>query len=210
MPIQSIYDAVLSYDKARVVEEVRKELAAGRDVSEILSKGLIAPLDEVGEKFSKGFIFIPEMLMAAVAMKEGLGIVKPILSETKSNGSDTVIIGSVKGDLHDIGKNLVGMMLEGAGFRVIDLGVDVDTEKYANAVKQEKASIVALSALLTTTMSFMDETVRDLKREIPDIKIMVGGAPVNQSFADKIGADGYGVDAPNAVKMAREFIRSER
>ncbi len=206
MAAQNIYDAVIQYNLEGIAELVRAELDSGTDIAALLSKGLISPMDEIGQRFSEGELFIPEMLMAAKAMKNGLEVLKPHLTQTASKSKGSVIIGTVHGDLHDIGKNLVAMMLEGAGFEVTDLGVNVETQKFIDAVNEHDAKIVGLSALLTTTMPAMKETVAALKKEIPGIKIMVGGAPVTKSSANKIGAEGYGEDAPSAVKLAREFI----
>lgn len=206
MATQDIYDAVIQYDLKGIAGLVQAELDSGTDIAALLNQGLISPMDDIGRRFSEGELFIPEMLMAAKAMKDGLEVLKPHLTQTASKPKGTVIIGTVHGDLHDIGKNLVAMMLEGAGFKVIDLGVNVETNKFIDAVNEHDAKVVGLSALLTTTMPAMKETVAALKKEIPGIKIMVGGAPVTKSSADTIGAEGYGEDAPSAVKLAREFI----
>jgi 5-methyltetrahydrofolate--homocysteine methyltransferase len=151
-------------------------------------------------------MFLPEMLAAAQAMRAGLEVIKPLLSEADAQAAGIVVIGTVKGDLHDIGKDLVGMMLEGAGYRVIDLGVDVHTEAFLRAVEENTTHIVALSALLTTTMPAMRETISILKQRKVRAKIIVGGAPVTQSFADQIGADGYADDAPGAVALVRRLL----
>ena len=206
MATQDIYDAVIQYNLKGIAELVQAELDSGTDIAALLNQGLISPMDDIGRRFSEGELFIPEMLMAAKAMQDGLEVLKPYLTQTASKPKGTVIIGTVHGDLHDIGKNLVAMMLEGAGFKVIDLGVNVETNKFIDAVNEHDANVVGLSALLTTTMPAIKETVAALKKEIPGIKIMVGGAPVTKSSADKIGAEGYGEDAPSAVKLAREFI----
>jgi len=206
MAIDDIYAAVIERNKSKVAEMVQAELDAGTDISSILNKGLIAPMDEVGQKFSEGTLFIPEMLLSAVTMKTGLDVLKPVLSKSATDATNTIIIGTVKGDLHDVGKNLVAMVLEGGGFKVIDLGVDVGTKKFIEAVREHDAKIVGLSALLTTTMAAMEQSVRMLKKEGLGIKIMVGGAPVTRAFAEKIGADGYGEDGPGAVTLAREYI----
>jgi len=206
MATQDIYDAVIQYNGKGIADLVQAELDSGTDIEILLKQGLISPMDKIGQDFSEGELFIPEMLMAAKAMKKGLEVLRPHLTQTASKPKGTVIIGTVHGDLHDIGKNLVTMMLEGAGFKVIDLGVNVETKKFIDATNEHDAKIVGLSALLTTTMPAMEKTVTALKKEIPGIKIMVGGAPVTQSSANKIGAEGYGEDAPSAVKLAREFI----
>ncbi|KUK31231.1 MAG: Methionine synthase [Thermoanaerobacterales bacterium 50_218] len=207
MGVQSIFDAVISLDSDKVVELVKEEIGKGTDVSSILEQGLIAAMDEVGKRFSEGQFFVPEMLLAAQAMKAGIDVLRPYLirSDSKSK-KGTVVIGTVKGDLHDIGKNLVAMMLEGAGFEVHDLGVDVDTDTFVNAAKEKNADIVAMSALLTTTMPTMEEVIKAIKENQLKCKTMVGGAPVTQAFASRIGADGYSEDAPGAVEKARELL----
>ncbi|GAB4256738.1 corrinoid protein [Thermincola ferriacetica] len=205
MSIKDIYQAVIDFNNAKVVELVKHELANGTDVSTILNDGLIAAMDEVGRLFSEGELFVPEMLRSAQAMKAGLDELKPLLAQSAAKSAGTIVIGTVKGDLHDIGKNLVAMMMEGAGFDVIDLGVDVDTEKFVNTAKEKNANVICMSALLTTTMPGMEEVIKAVKAQGLDIKTMVGGAPVTQEFANKIGADGYAEDAPGAVEKAREL-----
>ncbi len=211
MSVQAIYDAVMAYDEERVAALVTGEIEAGTDVNAILNEGMIAALDEVGQKFSAGILFVPEMLMAAEAVQAGLEIVRPKLVETGARPVGTVVLGTVKGDLHDIGKNLVGMMLEGAGFRLIDLGTDVDPEKFITCAQENEADIVALSGLLTTSMPEMQRTVAAMHeanrtRNI-NVKTMVGGPPINREFADSIGADAYGRDAPGAVEQARNLMK---
>ena len=206
MAVKDIFERVLAFDEAAVPGLVEAELKAGTKVEEILDQGLIGAMDEVGQRFSEGSLFVPEMLMAAQAMKAGLAILKPHLGEAGATTAGTVVIGTVRGDLHDIGKNLVAMMLEGAGFRVIDLGVDVDSRAFAAAAQEEGADLVALSALLTTTMPAMEETVAALKEQGLGVRAVIGGAPVTQAFADKIGAHGYAEDAPSAVELARRLI----
>jgi len=206
MAIQDIFQAVMTFDEASVKKLVQAELDAKTDIDAILNEGLIGAMDEVGKRFSEGELFVPEMLMAAQAMKSGLEILKPLLAEGATESKGTVVIGTVKGDLHDIGKNLVAMMMEGAGFNVVDLGVDVDAAKFVAAAKDKKANIVALSALLTTTMPAMQATINAIKEAGLTVKTIVGGAPVTQSFADQIKADGYSDDAPGAVELARRLI----
>ena len=162
-------------------------------------------MDYVGKQFSEGELFVPEMLMAAQTMKKGLEILKPKLGSGGSASAGKIVIGTVKGDLHDIGKNLVGMMLEGGGFEIVDLGVDVEPKTFVEEAKKHDAKIVGLSALLTTTMPAMEETVNALKEAGLTVKTMVGGAPVTKAFADKIGATGYSEDAPGAVELARKL-----
>jgi 5-methyltetrahydrofolate--homocysteine methyltransferase len=206
--IQGIYQAVVTYNKLKAAELVQAEIEAGTDINKILTEGMVAPLDEVGKKFSDGDLFVPEMLAAAHAVKEGLNILRPHLVQDSSSMKGTVVIGTVKGDLHDIGKNIVIMMLEGAGFRVEDLGVDVAAENFIGTAIEKKADIVALSALLTTTMPAMEETVARILTELPEVKILIGGAPLDDAFAKEIGAHGFGIDAPAAVKIARGLVES--
>lgn len=206
MSIQEIFDAVMMFDEATVKEKTQAALDAGTDLQSILNDGLIGAMDEVGEKFSAGELFVPEMLMAAQAMKAGLALLKPHLAEGKSQSKGTVVIGTVKGDLHDIGKNLVAMMMEGAGFDVVDLGVDVDSETFLKNAVEKQANVIALSALLTTTMPAMAMTVKALKEAGTGVKTIIGGAPVTQAFADQIGADGFSADAPGAVKLVKALV----
>ncbi|GBC62255.1 methyltransferase [Desulfonema ishimotonii] len=206
MAINDIFQAVLTFDEAKVKELTQAEVDAGSDIDSVLNDGLISAMDEVGAKFSAGELFVPEMLMAAQAMKGGLEILKPLLGSGATESKGTVVIGTVKGDLHDIGKNLVSMMMEGAGFNVVDLGVDVDAEKFVQAAKDNNAAVVALSALLTTTMPAMEATVNAIKEAGISAKTIIGGAPVTQAFADQINADGYSDDAPSAVELARKLM----
>jgi 5-methyltetrahydrofolate--homocysteine methyltransferase len=199
MAIQDIFQAVMTFDEASVKKNVQAELDAQTDIDAILNEGLIGAMDEVGKKFSEGELFVPEMLMAAQAMKGGLEILKPLLAEGTTEAKGTVVIGTVKGDLHDIGKNLVAMMMEGAGFNVVDLGVDVEAAKFVEAAQANKAKVVALSALLTTTMPAMQATINAIKEAGITVKTIVGGAPVTQAFADQIQADGYADDAPTTI-----------
>ena len=206
MAIQDIFQAVMNFDEDKVKALVQAELAAKTDLEAILNEGLIGAMDEVGKRFSSGELFVPEMLMAAQAMKAGLAILKPHLASGTAEAKGVIVIGTVKGDLHDIGKNLVAMMMEGAGFQVVDLGVDVEAGKFVQAAQQHKAHVVALSALLTTTMPAMQATVRAVREAGLAAKAIVGGAPVTQAFADQIGADGYSADAPGAVELARRLV----
>ena len=206
--IQEVYDLVVK-GKAKVIAgAVQEALDAGCDPTEVLNKGMIAAMDEVGAKFKNGEIFVPEMLVAARAMKKGVEVLKPHLASGVAGAAGKVVIGTVAGDLHDIGKNLVAMMIESAGFEVIDLGVDVSIQKFIDAVNANPdVKIVGCSALLTTTMPALKDTVAALN-EAPfrkDIKIMVGGAPITQEFADEIGADAYTPDAASAEKKAKEL-----
>ncbi len=206
MSTQEIFDAVLAFDEATVKAKTQAELSAGTEIGAILNDGLISAMDEVGERFSTGELFVPEMLMAAQAMKAGLKILKPHLSAGQSKSKGVVVIGTVKGDLHDIGKNLVSMMMEGAGFEVVDLGVDVESETFVKTAAEKGADVIALSALLTTTMPAMQSTVAAVKEAGMATRTIIGGAPVTQAFADQIGADGYSADAPGAVKLVKQLV----
>jgi len=193
-----------------VAADVQVALDAGADPAELLNKGMIAAMAEVGRLFEIGEYYVPEMLIAARAMQAGLAILKPHLLEADVKSAGKVAIGTVKGDLHDIGKNLVSMMLEGAGFEIKDLGTDVTPEKFVDAVKTGGVDIIALSALLTTTMPNMKATIEALKtagiRE--KVKVMIGGAPVTDSYAQQIGADGYAPDASRAVALAKSLLKA--
>ncbi|GAF80609.1 unnamed protein product [marine sediment metagenome] len=191
----------------RVKEMTDQALEEGRDVDEILQEGLIAGMSVVGEDFKHNRLYVPQVLIAARAMKAGMAILKPLLTE--HGGADsggTIVMGTVKGDLHDIGKNLVCMMSEGAGFKIVDLGVDTTADKFVESVKEHGAGIVGMSALLTTTMPYMKVVIDRFKEEgLGHVKICVGGAPVSEMFADEIGADGYAADAPGAVELFKEL-----
>ena len=206
--LDAIFDAVLDYDDDAAERLVRAELAHGTDLQLILNGALIAAMDEVGDQFGQGTLFVPEMLMAARAMKAGLEVLRPRLTETDTAPAGTIVIGTVHRDLHDIGKNLVGMMLEGAGFTVIDLGVDVPPEAFVAAAHAHRPDVLGMSALLTTTMPNMRKTVALLREDGWNGRIMVGGAPVTREFADEIGADGFAADAPGAVALARRMINA--
>ncbi len=205
--LYDIADAVLAFDGDEVARLIQRELDAGTDIQHILNIGLIEPMDEIGDQFSSGVIFVPEMLMAANAMKAGLEILRPILAQTDAEPAGKILVGTVQGDLHDIGKNLVSMMLEGAGFEVFDIGVNQSPDSFVEAVESMNPDIVGLSALLTTTMGAMKVTTDRLREQCPQVKVMVGGAPVTQDFADTIGADGFSEDAPGATLLARKFMR---
>ena len=205
MAIEKVYDLV-SRGKAKLTPAaVTEAIEAGFAPEEVLNK-MISAMDVVGEKFKNGEIFVPEMLIAAKAMKKGVEVLKPLLAAGAAGALGKVVIGTVAGDLHDIGKNLVAMMIESAGFEVIDLGVDVPVEKFVEAASADGVKIVACSALLTTTMPAMEATVAALKAAGKDYKIMVGGAPINQEYADKLGADAYTPDAASAAKKAKELV----
>jgi len=209
--LETIKAAVVYGKHGEIVELVRGSVEAGDDPNRIINEALIAAMDVVGQKFASNEIFVPEMLASAFTMKKGLEIVKPRLGGQKSKSMGTVMMGTVKGDLHDIGKNLVIMMLEGAGFNVVDLGVDLSVEKVVEKVEEIKPRILGLSALLTTTMPEMKRVIEVLEQKglRQKVKVLVGGAPVDARFAEKIGADGYGKDAAEAVRLAREIIAGD-
>jgi 5-methyltetrahydrofolate--homocysteine methyltransferase len=207
--LETIFNAVLDGDLPSTQAEVRQALAAGLPAERILKEGLIAAMGEVGRLFEESEFYVPEMLVCARAMQSGLAILKPYLAEVGSSSAGKVVIGTVRGDLHDIGKNLVAMMLEGAGFEVVDLGADVTPEKFVAAVRQHGPSVIGMSALLTTTMPSMGITVQALQEAgIRDkVKVMIGGAPVTDEFANKIGADGYAPDASAAVRLTKSLVK---
>jgi len=194
-----------------IESEVQRAVDTGLDLNLLINDALISAMDIVGKRFAAGEIYVPEMLVAATTMKRGLDIIKPLLQSGEAEYRGTILMGTVKGDLHDIGKNLVTMMMEGAGFRIIDLGVDVKIEKLLETLKKEKADILGLSALLTTTMPEMQHVIEVLiEAGLRDqVKVIVGGAPIDQAFADKIGADGFGKDAVEAVQLARDLMAAK-
>jgi len=206
--LETIYNAVLEGDAAGAKAGVNAAIAAGLNPDTILKDGLIAAMGEVGRLFEENEYFVPEMLVAARAMQGGLAILKPHLAAGGSVSTGKAVVGTVKGDLHDIGKNLVAMMLEGAGFEVIDLGTDVTPDKFVKAVMEHKPQVIGMSALLTTTMPSMSGTIKALQEAgVRDqVKVMIGGAPVTDSFARQIGADGYSPDASSAVRLAKALV----
>ena len=208
MDLKPIYESVIEGQADEVENGVKAALDSGLEASVILNDILIPAMNEVGCRFEQGDFYIPEMLIAARAMQAGLKQLKPYLADSKTKAVGRVIIGTVAGDLHEIGKNLVGMMLEGAGFEVIDLGTDVTPEDFVNSVCEYKPNIVALSALLTTTMPNLYATIKALESAglRKEVKIIIGGAPVTEEYAKKICADGFGRDASIAVKVARSLI----
>jgi 5-methyltetrahydrofolate--homocysteine methyltransferase len=206
MAIKEIINSILAFDEARTVQWVKTELDRGMDVRIILNNGLIAAMDEVGRRYAQGIFFVPEMLMAAQAMQRGMSILRPRLEIEGGTSRGCIVIGTVKGDQHDIGKNLVAMLLECAGFKVIDLGKDVEADRFMEAARQNSAGLIALSALLTTALASMRAAVSRIQSMDNAPKTLVGGAPVTQAFADRIGADGYSPDAPGAVAVARQLI----
>jgi 5-methyltetrahydrofolate--homocysteine methyltransferase len=206
--LKKLFDAILEGDVEAAKSNVQQALDAQMDPTTILNEGMIAAMREVGCLFEAGEYYVPEMLIAARAMQSGMAIIKPHLQQADVKSSGKVVIGTVKGDLHDIGKNLVTLMLEGAGFEVKDLGVDVPIEKFILAIQEEKPDIVAMSALLTTTMQMMKQTIEAFTAAgLRDkVKIIIGGAPVTETFAHDIGADGFSQDASRAVSLAKSLV----
>lgn len=206
--LQDIATNLYNGDDQKVAQLVQQALDEGMAPGEVLNGGLIAGMDEVGKDFKAGELFVPEVLIAARAMHAGMGILRPLLAEADVPTAGRYIIGTVKGDLHDIGKNLVKMMLEGAGFETIDLGTDAGPDDYVNAVREHQPQLLGMSALLTTTMINMRSTIEALEEAglRDSVKIMIGGAPVTAAYANEIGADGYAPDAASAVDIARELV----
>ena len=206
--LNTVIDALIGGDIGTLTDLVKKALDEGMAPKDILNDGFNKGMDIVGEKMQTGEMFIPEVLRSANAMKAAVDIIKPLLSVEEVTSSGKVVIGTVKGDLHDIGKNLVKLMLESAGFEVVDLGVDVEPQVFVDSIRDNNADILALSALLTTTMNVMKETVDaiDEAGQRDKIKIIIGGAPVTQKFADEIGADGYASDGGAACKRLKEMM----
>ena len=206
--LDEMAQAVIDGDGEQVTALVRKALSDGTAPQKIINDGLIAGMNIVGERFKNGEFFIPEVMMSARSMHNGLAIVKPLLSKSEQSSKGTIVICTVKGDVHDIGKNLVAMMLEGGGFRVIDLGTDVSPERVVSAVKEHSPQILAMSTLLTTTLNRIPETIKALEAAgiRSKVRVMVGGAPVTQAFADRAGADDYAPDAALAVDRARKLL----
>ncbi|MFH1935770.1 MAG: corrinoid protein [Pseudomonadota bacterium] len=204
-----IVDSLIECNEAKVLKLVQNGLDEGVAAKEILNQGLIAGMDVVGEKMENEDMFIPEVLMAAKVMSAAVGILKPLLAEEDISAMGRVVIGTVKGDLHDIGKNLVAMMLESAGFEVYNLGTDISPDKFVSEVNEKNANMVCLSALLTTTMPMMKQTIDAVVESgLRDrVKIMVGGAPVTKNYANEIGADGYAPDAGSATKLAKALLQ---
>lgn len=206
--LQTIADALMKGQAPAVKEEVQKAVDEGIAPETILSDALIAGMNVVGKRFKNNEMYVPEVLIAARAMHAGLDILKPLLAESEVQPVGTIVVGTVKGDLHDIGKNLVCMMLEGAGFRVIDVGIDCPAEKFVTALQESKANLLGLSALLTTTMPAMKDVIQALQTAglNAQVKVLIGGAPVTQDYADEIGAQGYAPDAASAVDVAKELL----
>ena len=206
--LDDLYEGILDGDMGATPDNVQAALDASLAPDVILNEGMISAMSEVGQLFEEGEYFVPEMLISARAMQAGLGVLKPHLVASGVDPLGKVVVGTVQGDMHDIGKNLVTMMLEGAGFEVVDLGVDVKPERFIEAIRENKPQVVAMSALLTTTMPKMGVTI-DAMREagvLENVKVMVGGAPVTAEFAEKIGANGYAPDASQAATLAKSFL----
>jgi 5-methyltetrahydrofolate--homocysteine methyltransferase len=204
--LKALADAVINGDQNTAVEMTKAALKEGTAAKDVLDNGLIAGMDIVGARFKKNEIYIPEVLIAARAMKMAMQVLEPELVKAGVEPVGKLLIGTVQGDLHDIGKNLVAMMLKGAGFEVIDLGVDVGPEKFIEQVKAANAQLIGMSALLTTTMPGMEKTIKALKNAGIPVKVMIGGAPVTQDYADRIGADGFAPDAASAVDLAKSLV----
>jgi 5-methyltetrahydrofolate--homocysteine methyltransferase len=205
--VSELREAVVRGDMAKAREITERALKAGQDPAVLLNDALISAMDHVGELFKVNEVYVPEVLLSAKSMQQAMQVLKPSLVKSGIKPRGTVVVGTVRGDLHDIGKNLVAMMLEGAGFEVVDLGNDVPPDRFVEAAVEHKAALIGMSALLTTTMYTMKETIDILKARRPatTIRTMIGGAPVTASFAREIGADGYGADAATAVDLAKQF-----
>ncbi len=204
--LKALGDAIIKGDQSTAVEITRAAIEEGTEAKTILHDGLIAGMNVIGARFKKNEVYIPEVLIAARAMKMATEILEPELAKAGVEPIGKFMIGTVAGDLHDIGKNLVSMMLKGAGYEVVDLGIDVSAEKFVEQAKATGIKLIGMSALLTTTMPGLEKTVKALKDANISVKTMVGGAPVTQSYADKIGADGYAADAATAVDVAKKLI----
>lgn len=204
--LKALSESVIRGDQATAVSITKEALAEGMEPAKILNQGLIAGMEVVGARFKANEVYIPEVLISARAMKMAMEILEPKLVESGVKPVGKALIGTVQGDLHDIGKNLVAMMLKGSGFEVADLGTDVAPDRFVTSIKETQPQIVGLSALLTTTMPAMEKTIRAIKEAGLEVKTMIGGAPVTQAYADKIGADGYAPDAASAVDLAKTLI----
>jgi 5-methyltetrahydrofolate--homocysteine methyltransferase len=207
--VLELKESVINGDVNKVKELVTKALNEGMGFQKILDEGLVAGMIRIGECFKRNEVFVPEVLLAARAMKEGLKILEPVMVGREVKQSGKLVLGTVKGDIHDIGKNIVGTMLQGAGFKVIDLGVDVPPQKFLEAAKKEGVNLVGLSCLISTSMEAMQETITLLKKEMGKAKIFVGGAILSQVYADRMGADGYAPDGGSAIDKARELLKTK-
>lgn len=205
--LEDIYNAIVEGKVEDAAAGVEQGLNSGIEVDDILKKSLLSAMDLVGERFGEGEIFIPQVIWSAKAMQAGMDLLRPHFSEDQQKKSVRIIIGTAQGDIHDIGKNLVGMMLEGAGFEVVDLGVDIKPEQFVEKAAEEKADIIAVSALLTTTMRSMADVVTlKNEKELSSVKVIIGGAPLSMGFCKEIGADSFGVDAMDAVAKVKELM----
>ena len=208
--VKKITENLIQGNAPQVRKLVQEAIDGGEDTGMILKEGLLAGMSVIGDRFKKNECYIPEVLVAARAMKEGMELLRPLIFEGNIRNAGTVVLGTVTGDLHDIGKNLVGMMLEGAGFDIIDVGIDVPAEKFIETAKEHNAPIIGLSCLLTTTMPALQDVIESVNSSQLNrkVKVMIGGAPITQGYADEIGADGYASDAAYAVDVARELMHS--
>jgi len=204
--MQAIAEALIKGDRDTVLALVQQAVDEGASAEQILNEGLVAGMDVVGVRFKNNEFYVPEVLIAARAMNAGMEILEPLLAESGVKPAGAIVIGTVKGDLHDIGKNLVGMMLKGGGLQVIDAGIDVSAERFIELVQENGAELLGLSALLTTTMPQMATVIEAVKEAGLDVKVLIGGAPITQDYADEIGADGYAPDAASAVDLARGML----
>ncbi len=206
MSYRQLQEAIVAGKLEIAVATVNQAIAEGANPKSLIDDYMVKGMEEIGARFEEGKTFVPNLLMSARAMKGALEIVKPLLKSESATSIGKIIIGTVKGDLHDIGKNLVASMLEGCGFEVVNLGVDISAEKFIEAARNENADIICLSALLTTTMTYMKEIIEAVRQSGLDVKIMVGGAPVNEAFANSIGADGYSSNANAAVTLSKSLM----
>jgi 5-methyltetrahydrofolate--homocysteine methyltransferase len=204
--LQGLADAIIKGDQDKARQLTQEAVDEGLSPDTILEEGLTAGMDVIGKRFKANEIYVPEVLIAARAMHAGMDILKPLLTAAGSKSAGTVVIGTVKGDLHDIGKNLVSMMLQGGGFNVVDIGIDVEASEFVESAQKEDADIIALSALLTTTMPQMKTVIEALNEAGVKSRTMIGGAPVTEDYANEIGASGYAPDAASAVDLARELV----
>ncbi len=205
---EQLSTAVLEGDSTASAEITQQGLDEGLEPQELLNNGLIVGMDEVGVRFKRGDMFVPEVLMSAESMASGMKLLRPLLAESDTKMAGKILMGTVEGDLHDIGKNLVSMMCEGAGFEIVNIGFDAAPAKFIDAIKEHQPDIVGMSAMLTTTMRAMGHTIKAIEEAglRDQVKIMVGGAPVDQEFADRIGADGYGANAPSSADLAKQLV----
>lgn len=211
MALSKIIDSVVNAETETIEGLIREALDGGISPEQVLREGLIAGMDVVGEEFESGDLFLPEMLASALTMKTGVGLLKPLMQDSPANSEGKVVIGTVEGDIHDIGKNLVVMMLEGAGFEVLDLGVDVAPETFVKSVRETGCHILGLSALLNSTMPVIKTVINALAEAglRDSVKVLIGGAPITQAYSDEVGSDGYAADAAGAVTKARAFVAAK-